>query len=162
MADGGVRNFIRNLLYLFILGISFGPMGFQPPAVSAGSEIRADDLELTPDQVQNLKTLNQQFQREQAQIRRKVMIKRMELRTLNAEEIRAEKGEEIRREIQALLFQARERSLYYRQEAALVLTPEQRKRLSIETDLGFHCGGWFRRGGRWGMGTGSGGPPNSR
>ena len=90
------------------------------------------------------------------------MIKRMELRTLNAEEIRAEKGEEIRREIQTLLIQVRERSLYYQQEATLVLTPGQRKKISVETDLGFHCGGWFRRGGRWGMGSGSGGPPTSR
>jgi hypothetical protein len=157
-----MRSLIRNFLYLLILGISLGPLGFAPPAVAAGPEIRTDDLELTPDQVQTLKTLNQEFQREQTQIRRKVMIRRMELRTLNAEEIRADKGEEIRREIQALLFQARERSLYFQQEAILVLTPEQRRRLSVETDLGFHCGGWFRRGGRWGMGTGSGGPPPLR
>ncbi|MBI4767171.1 MAG: Spy/CpxP family protein refolding chaperone [Deltaproteobacteria bacterium] len=157
-----MRNFIRNLLYLLILGIGLGPMGFETRAVSAGPEIRADDLELTPDQAQTLKTLNQQFHREQAQIRRKIMIKRMELRTLNAEEIRADEGEELRREIQALLLQARERSLYYRQEAYQVLTPEQRKKIPVETDLGFHCGGWFRRGGRWGMGSGSGGPPASR
>lgn len=156
--DCGVRTLIRDILYLLILGITLGPLGFPPPAVSAGPEIRADDLELTPDQVQTLKTLNQEFQREQAQIRRKVMIRRMELRTLNAEETRAGKKEEIRREIQTLLFQARERSLYFQQEAILVLTPEQRKRISVETDLGFHCGGWFRRGGRWGMGSGSGGP----
>ncbi len=90
------------------------------------------------------------------------MIRRMELRTMNAEEIRAEKGEEIRREIQSLLFQARERSLHYRQEAILVLTPEQQKRISVDTDLGFHCGGWHRRGGRWGMGAGGGGSPHSR
>jgi Spy/CpxP family protein refolding chaperone len=137
-------------------------MGFEPLVFSAGSEVRADDLELTPDQDQTLKTLNQQFHREQAQIRKKIMIRRMELRTLNAEEIRAEKGEEIRREIQTLLLQGRERALFYRQEATQVLSPEQRKKISAETDLGFHCGGWFHRGGRWGIGTGSGGPGSSR
>jgi hypothetical protein len=157
-----LRIFGRPWLSLLILGLGLGPLGFAPPAVSAGPEIRTDDLELTPDQVQTLKTLNREFQREQAQIRKKVMIRRMELRTLNAEEIRADKGEEIRREIQALLFQARERSLYFQQEAILVLTPEQRNRISVETDLGFHCGGWFRRRGRWGMGTGNGGPPPLR
>ena len=123
-------------------------MGFETYSLSAGPEDRDMNLDLTPGQSQTLKNLKIQFYREQDQIRRKIMIKRMELRTLNPEEIRTDKGEEIRRQIQSLLIQARERSLFYRQEAFLVYTPEQRKKISAETDLGFHCRGWFRRGGR--------------
>jgi Spy/CpxP family protein refolding chaperone len=162
IGDWGLRNFLRNILYLLIIGLSLGPPGFGLPAFSAAPEIQADDLELTPDQVQTMKTLNQQFHREQAQIRRKIMILRMELRTLNPEEVRGEEGEEIRREIQNLLIQIRERSLFYRQEAFLVLSPEQRKKISAETDLGFHCGEMFRRRGRRGMEMRGGGPATSK
>jgi len=133
-------------------------MGFETYSLSAGPEDRDMNLDLTPGQSQTLKNLKIQFYREQDQIRRKIMIKRMELRTLNPEEIRTDKGEEIRRQIQSLLIQARERSLFYQQEAFMVYTPEQRKKISAETNLGFHCRGWFRRGGRWGAGIGSGSP----
>lgn len=153
---------IRKLLGLLVLGISLGLAGFEPLAFSASLETRTDELMLTPDQLQTLKILTQQFNQEQVQIRRKIMIKRNELRTLTAEEIPTDKGEAIRREIQTLLFQARERSLFYREAAFSILTPEQRKKISAEADLGFHCGGLFRHRGRWGMGPGSGGSEPSK
>jgi hypothetical protein len=155
-ADSGLLTVKRSILYLIILGINLALLGFNPLAVSAGSEIQADELELTPDQVLTLKSLNQQFHRDQAQIRRKIMIKRLELKTLNTEEIKAEQVEELRREIQSLLIQAREKALFFRQEAIQVFTPRQREKISAENDLGFHCRGWLRRGGRWGMGAGRG------
>jgi hypothetical protein len=127
-------------------------MGFETCSFSAGPEDREVNLDLTPGQIQELNDLKAQFRREEEQIRKKIMIKRMEFRTLNPEELKSDKGEEIRRQIQSLLFQARERSLFYRQEALMVYTPEQRKKISAEADLGFHCRGWFHRGGRWGGG----------
>lgn len=146
-----IRNFDGILLF-FLVGIILIPMTFE--SFSAEAEIRAEDLELTPDQVQTLKSLNRQFYREQAQIRKKIMVKRMEYRALSAEEFRGEKGEEIRSQIQSLLLQSRERALFYRQEAFRIYTPEQQKKISPLNDLGFHCGGGFRRGGRRGAGTG--------
>lgn len=137
--------------------ISLGPLGFETFSFSAGPEDREVNLDLAPRQIQELNDLKAQFRREEEQIRKNMMIKRMEFRSLNPEELKSDKGEEIRRQIQSLMFQARERSLFYRQEAFMVYTPEQRKKISAETDLGFHCRGWFHRGGRWGAGTGSGG-----
>ena len=125
-------------------------MGLETCSFSAGPEDREVNLDLTPGQIQELNDLKAQFRREEEQIRKKIMIKRMEARTLSSEDFRGEKGEEIRGQIQSFLFQIRERSLFYRQEAFRVLTPEQRKKMSSEIDLGFHCRGWFRRGGRWG------------
>ena len=130
-----------------MIGIILSPIGGEVFPFPPDREIGTDDLELTSEQSQTLQDLKVQFHREQAKIRRKIMIKRMELRTLNSEDLRAYKGEEIRRQIQSLLFQVRERSLFYRQEAYMIFTPEQRKKISSESDLGFHCGGWFRRGG---------------
>ena len=145
-------------IYLLTIMISLGPMGFETSSFSAGPEELDVNLDLTPGQIQELNDLKVQFRREEEQIRKKIMIKRMEFRTLNPEELKSDKGEEIRRQIQSLMFQARERSLFYRQEAFMVYTPEQRKKISAETDLGFHCRGWFHQGGRWGGGTGSRGP----
>lgn len=139
------------LLRLFIV-MSLLPMGFETFCFSASPEERDLNVELTPAQVQELNDLKAQFHREEEQIRQKIMVKRMEFRTLNPEELKSEKGEEIRRQIQSLMFQARERSLFYRQQAFMVYTPEQRRKISAEADLGFHCRGWFQRGGRWGAG----------
>ena len=141
-----------------MLGVSLSPIGIGIFPFPSDREIRADDLGLTSGQIQTLKELKIQFHREMAQIRKKMMIKRMELRTLTYEEYKAEKGEEIRREIQSLMLQARERSLFYRHEAFGVFTPDQQKKIAAESDLGFHCGRWFHRGGRWGTGTGKGRP----
>jgi hypothetical protein len=145
-----------------MIGIIFNPMGGKVFSFPQDLDLGADDLELSLEQIQTLKDLKIQFQREQAQLRRKILIKRMELRTLNPEDLRADKGEEIRRQIQSLLIQARERSLFYRQEAFMVFTLEQRKKISAEADLGFHCRGFFRRGGRWGAGMESEGPATSK
>jgi Spy/CpxP family protein refolding chaperone len=128
-------------------------MGFETYSFAAGPENREVNLDPTPEQIQTLKDLKIQFHREQSQIRKKIMIKRMEARTLTPDEFNGEKGDEIRNQIQSLMLQARERSLFYREEAYRVYTPEQRKKISPDTDLGFHCRGWFRRGGRWGSGT---------
>lgn len=136
----------------FLIGMTLSLVGVS--TFSLGQEIRADDLGLTSGQIQTLRELQIQFHRELTQIRKKMMIRRMELRTLTYEENRAEKGEEMRNEIRSLMLQARERSLFYRQEAFRVLTPDQQKRISAESELGFHCGRWFHRGGRWRTGRG--------
>jgi len=133
-------------------------MGFETYSFSADLENRDDDLELTSGQIQTLKELKTQFRRELAQIRKKIRIKRIELKTLTHEEYRAEKWEELKREIQSLMLQARERALFYQKEALMVFTPEQQKKIPAEFNLGFHCGGWFRRGGRWRTGTDREGP----
>lgn len=75
-------------------------------------------------------------------------IKRLELRTLSEEEYRGQPGEQLRREMQSLMLQTRERALFYQKEALKVLSPEQRENLPPGTDLGFH--------GRFGMGHGMG------
>ena len=157
MADWGLRIFIKSILYLFMIGVFLGSMGFETYSFSAGLENRDQDLELTSGQIQTLKELKSQFRRELAQIRKKIMIKGIELKTLTHEEYQAEKGEELKREIQSLMLQARERSLFYQKGAFMVFTTEQQKKIPAESNLGFHCGGWFRRGGRWGAGTGRGG-----
>jgi hypothetical protein len=105
-----------------------------------------------------LNDLQRQFRQELAQFRKKIMLKRMEFRTMTSEEFKGEKGEESRRLILSLMILARERSLVYQKEALAVLTPDQQKKLPAETDLGFHCQGLFRWGGGLGRGAGQGGP----
>lgn len=140
-----------------MIGASLCPRGVGAFPPSRGPDRWAENLNLTSEQAQTLKDLQRQFRREQAQIRKKIMLKRLELRTLTPEELREDKGDEARRQIQSQMLQARERALVYQKEALAVLTPEQQKNLPAETDLGFHCGGWFSRGGGLGMGRGRGG-----
>lgn len=137
-----------------MIGTSLCPreVGAFPP--SGGPDRWAENLNLTSEQAQTLKDLHRQFRQELIQIRKNIMLLRMELRTLTSEELRRDKGDEARRQIQSQMLQARERALVYQKEALEVLTPEQQKKLPAETDLGFHCGGWFRRGGGLGMGRG--------
>jgi hypothetical protein len=118
----------------------------------------AENLNLTSDQAQALKTLQGQFRQELIQIQKKIMLKWMEFKTLSVDDFKGEKGNEFRRQIQDLMLQARERSLVYRQEAHSLLTLEQQKKLPAESELGFHCRGWFLRGGmRRGPGKGPSG-----
>lgn len=110
-------------------------------------EVRAEDLDLTPQQNQAIRELQQEFQKEQQQIRRKILEARLELRALSREAYLGEKGEALRREIRSLMLRARERSLFYRYRALQLLTPEQRMKLTPGSSLGFHCYGPFPRGG---------------
>jgi len=113
-------------------------------------------LNLAMEQRSLLKGLRESFRKEEREIHRNMMQQKMELRTLSPEEVRGEKGEGLRRQIQSLMLQARERALYYQQEALAVLTPEQKKKLPPDADLGFHCRGWFGGGRGLGMGRGRG------
>ena len=146
--------------YFFLLGIllTFWGIGITPICSAAPWEDQTvwSGLNLTPEQGRFLQNLMIQFNQEEKEIRRNMMGKRMELKTLSPEEFRGEKGEELRRQLQALMFRARERALYYQQEALSILTPEQRKKLPPDCQLGFHCPNWFRRGGGPGMGMGRG------
>ncbi|MFH0786146.1 MAG: periplasmic heavy metal sensor [Pseudomonadota bacterium] len=152
-----MRIIIKIFFSFLIIGIALSPIrvGAFPP--SRGPDRWADNLNLTSEQAQTLENLHRQFRQELIQLRKKIMLKRMELRTLTSEELRGDKGDEARRQIQSQMLQARERALVYQKEALAVLTPEQQKKMPAETDLGFHCGGWFRRGGGLGMGMGRGG-----
>ncbi len=149
---------LKKIVCLFwIIGLGLSLSGIEvfsaPPYTEPWDEIP----KLSPEQAQTLKELKSRFRQEFFQIRKKIMMKRMELRTLTPEENKGERGEELRRQIQTLLIQARERSLFYHQEALKVLTPEQRKQIPPETDLGFQCDMGFRgRGMGMGMGRGMG------
>jgi hypothetical protein len=140
-------------LLILCCGLNFTPAGSAAPLED---ESVLSGLDLNPEQGRLLKDLKTQFRQEENEIRKKVMLKRMEFRTLSPEEFKGEKGEDLRRQMQALMLQARERALFYQQEALSILTPEQKKKLPPDCDLGFHCRGWFRRGGGPGMGMGMG------
>jgi Spy/CpxP family protein refolding chaperone len=127
------------------------------PAVTPSEEGPGwSGLDLTPEQGRLLKDLRRQFALEEKGIHKTMMHKRMELMTLPSEDFKGEKGEDLRHQIQALMLQARERALFYQQEALTLLTPEQKKKLPPDFDLGFRCRGWFRQGGGSGMGMGMG------
>ena len=144
---------VKKIIYfLWIIGLGLHLVGSEALSAPPDPEIWAEKLNLLPEQVQTLKDLRGRFRQELIQNRKKIMIKRLELRTLTPEEYKGEKGEELRREIQSLYLQARERSLFYQQEALRIFTPEQREKLFSEMDLGFHCG----RGLPWGKGPGMG------
>jgi len=143
---------------ILIIGILLWATGGWTFPPDMDSESWSANLNLTAEQNRILKDLKIQFRQEESQIQKKMMIRRMELRTLPSGELNGEKGEELRRQIQSLLLQARERALFFQQEALNVLTPEQKKKLPLESDLGFRCRGMFRRGGGPGMGTGRGVP----
>jgi len=123
------------------------PSGMDARPLRGGPDSWTEQLNLSPEQAQTLKTSQSRFQQELIQFQKKIIFKRMELKTLSPEEARGEKGEDLRRQIQTLMQQARERSLVYQNEVMAVLTPEQQKQLPPDCDLGFHCGGWFYRGG---------------
>ena len=154
---GRINRWLKGIGVIGILLWTTGGWALPP---DMGSESWSANLNLTAEQNRILKDLKSQFRQEESQIQKKMMIRRMELRTLLSEELNGEKGEELRRQIQSLLLQARERALFFQQEALTVLTPEQKKKLPLESDLGFHCRGMFHRGGGPGMGRGRGMPPS--
>jgi Spy/CpxP family protein refolding chaperone len=143
------------------VGILLGWLGL---GISQGGEVREGELDLSPQQTQALRELRQEFQREQQQIRQKILEARLQLRTLSREEYAGEKGEALRREIRTLMLQARERALFYRRQALQLLTPEQLEKIGPESSMGFHCGGLYFRGGwdRSGSGKTRMGPPSPR
>ncbi|MBI5602749.1 MAG: Spy/CpxP family protein refolding chaperone [Deltaproteobacteria bacterium] len=144
---------VKKIIYfLWIIGLGLHLVGSEAFSAPPDPEPWAGKLNLLPEQVQALKDLRGRFRQELIQNRKKIMLKRLELRTLASEEYKGEKGEELRREIQSLYQQARERSLFFQQEALRILTPEQREKLFPEMDWGFHCG----RGLPWGKGPGMG------
>ncbi len=144
------------ICFLWIMGLGLHLAGIEAFSAFPNPEPWAENLNLTPGQVQSLKELKSRFRQELAQVRKKTMMKRMELRTLTPEENKGERGEELRRQVQSLLLQAHERSLFYYQEALKVFTPEQLKKLPLDADLGFQPGMGFGRGGGHGMGYGMG------
>lgn len=144
------------ICFLWVMGLVLHLAGIEAFSASPNPEPGAENLNLTPEQTQSLKELKSRFRQELTQVRKKIMMKRMELRTLTPEENKGERGEELRRQIQSLLLQAHERSLFYYQEALKIFTPEQLKKLPSDTDLGFWPGMGFRRGMGLGMGPGMG------
>jgi Spy/CpxP family protein refolding chaperone len=130
---------------------------------SAHQENWAKHLQLSAEQVQVLRAIQRQYRQELVQINHKVMLKRIELKSLNQEEFMGENGEELRRQIQTLRIRARERSLVYQKEALAILTPEQQKKLPPDCTMGFYCREWMPRGGMGrGMGRSLPGPPSTQ
>jgi hypothetical protein len=119
--------------------------GFSP---EQPSDSWADKLNLLPEQAGTIQELRTRFLLEMGLLRKQMSIKRLELRILSPEEFKGQQGDPLRREMQTLMLQIRERSLFYQQEALKVLSPEQQENLPPGTDLGFH--------GRFGMGPGPG------
>jgi Spy/CpxP family protein refolding chaperone len=153
----GLKDRFSFFLFLVLLSL----MMILPVSLPGASPPPEDEpawtaLDLAPEQVRLLKDLRVQFTTEERGIRKKMMHRRMELMTLSPEDFKGEKGEDLRRQIQSLMLQARDRALFYQQEALNVLTPEQKKKLPPDFDLGFRCRGWFRQGGHSGMGMGMG------
>lgn len=142
-------------IFFFIIGLVSHLAGIDAFSAPPDPEPWAENLNLSPDQAQSLKELRSRFRQELMQVRKRIMLYRLELRTLTPEETKGERGEELRRLTQSLLLKMRERSLFYQQEALKILTPEQREKLPPEADLGFHWGKMFHRGGP-GMGRGMG------
>ncbi len=101
---------------------------------------------LTEVQWQSLNALRAEFQKEMIELRKKIMVRRMELHTLSPEERRGEKGEALRGELRQLMTQTRERALFYEQEAMKLMTPEQWERFQAQPPPGFPCRGRVRYG----------------
>jgi Spy/CpxP family protein refolding chaperone len=121
-----------------------------------------EKITLTSEQARAIQDLRSQFLQELISFRKQITDKRIELKTLTPEEFRGERGNQLRREMQTLLHQGRERSLFYQQQALSILTPAQQAKLPPGTDLDFRCSwGMGHRGGLR-MGPHRGGPPNPR
>ena len=97
------------------------------------------NLNLTDEQTQAFQELRNRFRQEMIQVRKKMGSKRLELRTLSEEELQGLRGEEIRRDLQALFLNGRERALVYQSEALKILRADQKEKLPAGSDLGFRC-----------------------
>jgi hypothetical protein len=142
------RLWIGTLILVLVYGLGAGlsPAGPQDRESESGSV----NLNLTDDQAQAFQELRNRFRQELIQVRKKMARLRWELRTLSEEEFQGVRGEEIRRDLQALFLNGRERALAVQSEALKILRADQKEKLPAGSDLGFRC--------QWGslMGGGSG------
>jgi len=97
------------------------------------------NLNLTNEQAQAFQELRNRFSQEMIQFRKKMASKRLELRTLSEEEFQGVRGEEIRKDLQALFLNGRERALVVQSEALKILRADQKEKLPAGSDLGFRC-----------------------
>ncbi len=134
------------LILVYGLGAGLSPAGPPDREWKSGS----DKLNLTDDQAQTLLELRNRFRQEMIQVRKKMASKRLELRTLSEEEFQGPRGEEIRKELQALFLNGRERALVYQAEALKILRADQKEKLPPGSDLGFRCHWGFFMGGGFG------------
>jgi hypothetical protein len=136
------------LVLVYGLGAGLSPAGPVDRELESGSVM----LNLTDDQAQAFQDLRNRFRQEMIQVRKKMASKRLELRTLSEEESQGVRGEEIRRDLQALLLNGRERALVYQSEALKILRSDQKERLPAGSDMGFRCHWGFFMGGGPGRG----------
>ena len=131
------RLWIGALILVLVFGLGVGLSLAGPPdrELESGSV----NLNLTDDQTQAFQELRNRFRQELIQVRKKMAGKRLELRTLSEEEFQGLRGEEIRRDLQALFLNGRERALVYQSEALKILRADQKEKLPAGSDLGFRC-----------------------
>jgi hypothetical protein len=131
------RLWIGALILVLVCGLGAGISPARPPDMD--SESGADTLNLTDDQAQAFQELRNRFRQEMIQVRKKMASKRLELRTLSEEAFQGVRGEEIRKDLQALFLNGRERALVYQSEAIKILRADQKEKLPAGSDLGFRC-----------------------
>jgi hypothetical protein len=131
------RPWIGALFLLLVFGLGEGLLLAGPP--SRDWENGTVSLNLTDEQAQAFQELRHRFRQELIQIRKKMADKRLELRTLSEEESQGVRGEEIRKDLQALLLNGREKALVYQSEALKILRADQKEKLPAGSDLGFRC-----------------------
>jgi hypothetical protein len=126
---------------ILILVLVYGPGAGLSPAgpPDRDSENESLNLNLTDDQAQAFQELRNKFRQEMIQVRKKMANKRLELRTLSEEELQGVRGEEIRKDLQALFLNGRERALVYQSEALKILRADQKEKLPAGSDMGFRC-----------------------
>jgi hypothetical protein len=140
------RLWIGALILVLVGALGAGISRARPPDMD--SETGSANLKLTDDQAQAFQELRNRFRQDMIQIRKKMASKRLELRTLSEEEFQGVRGEEIRKDLQALFLNGRERALVYQSEALKILRADQKEKLPAGSDLGFRCHwGPFRGGG---------------
>ena len=131
------RPWIGALILILVYGLGVGLSRAGPP--DREWESGSVNLNLTDDQAQAFQELRHRFRQELIQVRKKMAGKRLELRTLSEEEFQGLRGEEIRRDLQALFLNGRERALVYQSEALKILRADQKEKLPAGSDLGFRC-----------------------
>jgi len=139
------RPWIGALILLLVFGLGDGRSLAGPP--SRDWENGTASLNLTDEQAQAFQELRHRFRQELIQIRKKMADKRLELRTLSEEEFQGWRGEEIRKDLQALFLHGREKALVYQSEALKILRADQKEKLPAGSDMGFRCHWGSLRGG---------------
>jgi hypothetical protein len=131
------RLWIGALILILVYGLGAGISSADP--LDRDMESGSVNLNLTDDQAQAFQELRNRFRQEMIQIRKKMASKRLELRTLSEEEFQGVRGEEIRKDLQALFLNGRERALVYQSEALKILRADQKEKLPSGSDMGFRC-----------------------